>query len=83
MENIRQAIAGVIMVSMLCFFFYGVVRFPDSPIHPCEEHQYCGKQGQPHTYNDFKAFTFWQTTCLYTWPVGLLAVFLLNRKRDA
>lgn len=69
------------MACMLCFFAYGVIRFPDSPIHPCRINQYCGKQGQPHTLQDFKAFHFWETTCMYAWPVGLLAMFLLNRKQ--
>ena len=83
MSNVRKLAAGTIVVLMLGFFFYGVARFPDAPIHSCQAHGYCGKQGQPHTYADFKAFEFWQTTCFSIWPVGLIALFLLTKRKSA
>ncbi len=43
------------------FFMYGIVRFYDGPIHPCAEHGYCGKQGQPHTRADYDAEMWWET----------------------
>jgi hypothetical protein len=51
---------------MIAVFFYGVGRYPDGPIHPCVEGEnylikyhpdgYCGKQGQPHTADEYQAF---------------------------
>jgi hypothetical protein len=68
---------------MLCFFAYGMARFPDSPIHPCKVNHSCGKQGQPHTYDDFRAFAAWQTTFTYAWPAGIFALVLLKRKQKS
>lgn len=72
---------AVIAAIMLIFLFYGIVRFPDGPIHPCGISKYCGKQGQPHTLEQYRAFKTWETTLLYMWPVGLLSLVVLNRSR--
>ena len=50
----RFIFALFLLASMLCYFFYGVARFPDAPIEPCGTNQYCGKQGQPHTLDEFE-----------------------------
>jgi hypothetical protein len=45
----RRNTSAVIVTIMLMLFVYGLVRFPDAPLHSCVDHGYCGKQGQPHT----------------------------------
>jgi hypothetical protein len=66
---------------MLVWFFYGMFEYSDGPIHPCREHGYCGKQGQPHTQTEFEHFTVWKTALFSGWPVGMLSVFLLRREQ--
>ena len=61
-------------------FIYGMVRFPDAPIHQCAT-GFCGKQGQPHTLVDYRAFDVWQTTFFGIWPFGLVSLYLLQRHR--
>jgi hypothetical protein len=67
---------------MIGILIYGMVRFPDSPIHPCTTHGYCGKQGQPHTVFEYLAFDQWITTMYYLWPTGVIALILLRRRID-
>jgi hypothetical protein len=67
---------------MFSAFGYGLLRFPDGPIHPCAAHGYCGKQGQPHTLHDFNAFQAWETAMLWLWPIGLVTLMLLRRPRE-
>lgn len=76
-----KAAAAVIVAIMLVFFLYGMVRFPDGPIHPCGRNRYCGKQGQPHTLQQYRAYELWDTTLLYLWPAGLISLVLLNKSR--
>jgi hypothetical protein len=66
---------------MLATFGYGIVRFPDGPIHPCAKHGYCGKQGQPHSQADFKAFDHWESALKWGWLPGMAALYLLNREK--
>jgi hypothetical protein len=75
----RRRTAIAIQAMMGIVFFYGLVRFFDAPLHPCPEHGYCGKQGQPHTEREYKEFEIWQTTLIVVWPIGMLTLYLLNR----
>ena len=79
MKITRKAVSAGILTIMLVFFFYGIVRYPDGPIHPCGVNRYCGKQGQPHTLQQYRAFKRWETTLFYMWPVGLVSLALWNR----
>jgi hypothetical protein len=79
----RASLAAVIFVAMACIHSYGIERFPDSPIRPCGVDQYCGKQGQAHTSEDFTAYRRWETAMLVTWPAGMLSLFLLLRRGRA
>jgi hypothetical protein len=67
-----KAAAAVIVTIMVVLFSYGIVRFPDGPIQPCHTNGYCGKQGQPHTFQQYRAYKIWESTMLYVWPVGLI-----------
>ena len=72
-----------IAIVMLAVFVYGLLEYPDAPIRPCTGSSgFCGKQGQPHTYSEYRQFESWQTTLIVVWPVGMLIAFLLNRKRS-
>ncbi len=71
---------GIILV-MAGVFSYGMLRYPDAPIHPCSGPTgYCGKQGQPHSLAEYQAFEFWQTTLISIWPIGMLALVALRWK---
>ena len=77
----RRNASAVIVTIMLILFVYGLVRFPDAPLHACVGHGYCGKQGQPHTQREFEAFEIWQNTLFSIWPIGMVVLYVLNRDR--
>jgi hypothetical protein len=79
--KIRKAATVVIAATMFVFFFYGIVRFPDGPIHPCGTNRYCGKWGRPHTLQQYRAFEIWETTLIYMLPVGIISLALLNKDK--
>ena len=64
-------------------FFYGIVRFPDSPIKPCGEQHFCGKQGQPRTEVEYHAFNRWNTLMIWSWPLVLVASVGVNRLKNS
>ena len=94
---VRQLLTYLIMGAMLSWFAWGMIKFPDAPIHLCDsatdylypDHPmgFCGKQGQSHTAEDFRLFDMWQRTLLWVWVPGLAAVALLRapelRRRGA
>ena len=80
MKHAWKILGGVVMATMLGFLVYGLVRFPDSPIHPCGDGGYCGKQGRPHSIEDYRAHQFWQTGLMWLWPLGMIALFLIKKK---
>ena len=79
-KGIRFAL-GLFVVACFAYFAYGTYAFADAPIKPCEEHLFCGKQGQPHTEADYQAFNRWETTIFWVWPFCLLAMFLLGKPK--
>ncbi len=60
-------IIGLVIVGL---FVYGLIRYPDLPIRECPS-GYCGKQGQPHTAAEYRAFNTWQITLMIGWPIGM------------
>ena len=68
------AIVAIMFVS----FFYGIIRFPDGPLHPCAT-GYCGKQGQFRTASDYSHYELWSHSILIIWPAGMLGLWLLRR----
>jgi hypothetical protein len=62
-------------------FCYGLLNYPDAPIHPCVASNFCGKQGQPHTENEYHQFSVWESLLAWSWPSGMLVLFLLNREK--
>jgi hypothetical protein len=78
MNTFRKNLAGIILGSMLVFFFSGILRFPDSPIQPCGVNKFCGKQGQPHTLEEYNSFKTWETILLWVWLPGLITVVALR-----
>jgi hypothetical protein len=59
---------------------YGLVLYPDAPIHPCGDSQFCGKRNQPHTEQQYRAFLAWEKSLLILAPFGFAAGFVLNRR---
>jgi hypothetical protein len=88
MRKLRSALQTGIVALMGGVFLYGLARFPDGPIHPCEpggaylftQHpdDYCGKQGQPHTMDDYRAYQLWHTALSIIWPLGIGALILIK-----
>jgi hypothetical protein len=76
-QKSAQLLTYVIATAMVAIFFYGAVRLRDAPIHECAT-GYCGKQGQPHTVADYRAFSAWQTTFFIVWPLGLAALYFTS-----
>jgi uncharacterized membrane protein len=77
----RRNASVVIGTMMVILFGYGLVRFPDGPLHMCVDHGYYGKQGQPHTQTEFEAFEIWQNALFWVWPIGMVVLYVLNRDR--
>jgi hypothetical protein len=80
MKHLWKILGGIVIATMIGYFAYGLVRFPDSPIHPCGEGRYCGKQGQPRTLADYRAHQLWQTGLMWGWPLGMVVLFLIKRQ---
>lgn len=73
--------SAVIAIGMGALFLYGWFEYPDSPLGPCSgQTGYCGKQGQPHTFAEHQAYDRLQLALVIVWPLGMLGLFLLNRK---
>lgn len=74
--NAARACVAAIMIGA---FAYGWVHYPDAPLRACPEHGYCGKQGQPHTADDYTGFMDWVRVLIVVWPLGAAAMILLQR----
>jgi hypothetical protein len=75
-----RSIAGrVISLLMMIVFVYGAGRFSDGPISECST-GYCSTRHQPHTAAEYRDYKAWERTILIMWPLGMAALFLLNRK---
>ena len=58
---------------------YGLVMYPHAPYKLCEGVKYCGKNGEPESYEFFKAWKHWEGLLIICWPFGLIAAFGLKR----
>ena len=79
MEKVRKTLTACIGISMLLLLGFGLVRFPDASIKECPS-GYCGKQGQPHTSEDYHLLQLWERVTLICWPIGMCVLIGLNRK---
>ena len=85
---VRQLLTYLIMAAMISWFAWGMIKFPDAPIHLCDSatdylysnhlNGFCGKQGQSHTAEDFRLFDIWQRTLLWIWMPGIAVIALLR-----
>ena len=76
-------VGAVLALVMGSVFFYGWFKYPDAPIQACAgKLGYCGKQGQPHSFLEYRQFMTWQTTLFVVWPMGMLIAFGLNKWRS-
>ena len=75
-----QFLAYIIGLVMVVLFVYGLIRYPDLPIRECAS-GYCGKQGQPHTAAEYRAFNAWRITLVIGWPIGIAALLFLQREK--
>jgi hypothetical protein len=71
-------VSGIMVVLLL----YGCVRFYDGPISECAS-GYCSTHGQIHTAAEYRAFKVWATAIWIVWPLGMAALFFLQRKKDS
>lgn len=63
----------------LIWFFWGAVRFPDAPIRTCGENNYCGKQGQHRSKEDFENFRRWEIGNYIAFPTTFLLLTLSKK----
>ena len=80
MRRLSRFIAGTFIAFGFAWFLWGVVNFPDAPIRRCGV-SYCGKQSQPHTQTDFDRFCTWETGLMFGWPIVMLGLWWLARRR--
>jgi hypothetical protein len=65
-------------------FLYGIIFFVDAPFHestpqsPCVNAAFCGKDGTPHTREEFEAFVAWQNMLILSWLVGLPTMWIAS-----
>ena len=65
-------------------FLYGIIFFVDAPIRentaqrPCLNAEFCGKNGTPHTREEFDAFVVWQNVLILSWLVGLPTMWIAS-----
>ncbi|MDQ6787302.1 MAG: hypothetical protein M3033_10885 [Acidobacteriota bacterium] len=81
MKTFIDYLSKFVFTITLIFFFYGIIRFPDGPIHRCDENSYCGKQGQHRTIEDFEAYNRWQTISLVSFPLMFILLFISERNK--
>ena len=74
-----KLVVKFVSIFTLIWFVSGIVRFPDSPIQACGENNYCGKQGQHRSKEDFENFKLWETVNLIAFPTVFL-LLILDRK---
>jgi hypothetical protein len=72
----------IVSAIMPVLFAYGAGRFSDGPIGTCGS-GYCSTRHLylPHTAADYRAYKAWEMTILIVWPLGLTALFLLQRAK--
>jgi hypothetical protein len=75
-----QLLTYIIGLVMVVLFVCGLIRYPDLPIRECPS-GYCGRQGQPHTAAENRAFNAWQITLMIGWPIGIAALLFLQREK--
>jgi hypothetical protein len=75
-----QLLSYIIGLVMVVLFVYGLIRYPDLPISECPS-GYCGKEGQPHTAAEYRAFNAWQITLMMGWPIGIAAMLFLRHEK--
>jgi hypothetical protein len=66
---------------MVILMAYGATRFHDGPINQCGS-GYCSTHGVAHTEDDYRAYKAFEKTAFVVWPLGMVALFFLQRRRD-
>jgi len=96
MRNTCKVVYNILGTAIVVFMIYGIVRFPDFPIHPLGGNMYCDKLGHCHTVDayfgplghsytaaEYHAYVVWDRIFFWGCVPGLLAVLLLARKAKA
>jgi hypothetical protein len=76
----RTTTVYIVSAMLLALFLYGCGRFYDGPISECAS-GYCSTHGQLHTAADYRAYKAWGTTIWIVWPIGIAALFFLQRSK--
>lgn len=76
----RKLAIGAVGLLMLGLFAYTIARFPNGPVFPCGG-AYCTARtpGVIWSAEEYRAYKEWERVMFFTWPLGLLVLYLLNR----
>jgi hypothetical protein len=77
MKRALKVLLLAVIVCVALWFFYGVLYFPDAPVHPCGTNQFCGKYGKIHSQEDYNAFLSWETGLFITFPIAFFCAIIL------
>ena len=80
LRSLRRAARYTVPGLMMVLFVYGAARFHDGPIGPCDA-GYCSTHGVVHTADDFVAYKTWERAIWVIWPLGMVALFFLQRSK--
>jgi hypothetical protein len=77
MATRRTKLSACIGGGALVLLLVGWLLFPDAPINECPS-GYCSKFGHPRTPEDYRLFRFWELCMFIYWPIGIVALLVLN-----
>ncbi|MEH6950796.1 hypothetical protein V4R08_05535 [Nitrobacter sp. NHB1] len=78
LKSLRRVASYAVPALMLVLLAYGASRFHDGPISPCAS-GYCSTHGLAHSADDYAAYKAWEKTAFVIWPLGMVALFFLQR----
>ncbi|MGB7203035.1 MAG: hypothetical protein WBD16_12345 [Pyrinomonadaceae bacterium] len=89
MKNLLIKLGFIIAYGSVIYFFYGFVRFPDSPIQSCDDKTFCScdigfcnKFGQNKSASDYEAYVLWSRIAPIFLGAGIICGTLAQRERS-
>ena len=83
MRRLLMGLAAAVVAWCAAVFAYGFVNFPATPYKPCGGDAYCDKLGRQHSKAEVEAFSRWNHVFLLSWPIGIVAIAVIQRMRSS